>query len=85
MFIELRRFGKGARSVGPGLGARLHPRPAVDVAPTNFYFGRFFKPDYKWGFIFGRSMLARKWLAKMTKRGPYWNGVGGFVFNSSSS
>ena len=42
VFIELRRFRKSARSVGPGLGARLHPTPVGDVAPTNFSFGRFF-------------------------------------------
>ena len=41
VFIELRRFRKSARSVGPGLGARLHPTPVGDVAPTNFSFGRF--------------------------------------------
>ena len=43
VFIELRRFRKSARSVGPGLGARLHPTPVGDVAPTNFSFGRFLK------------------------------------------
>ena len=41
MFIELRRFREGARSVGPGLGARLHLGPPGDVAPTTRPFGRF--------------------------------------------
>ena len=41
VFIEPRRFREGARSVGPGLGARLHLGPPGDVAPTTRPFGRF--------------------------------------------
>ena len=33
MFIELGRFREGARSVGPGLGARLHLGPPGGVPP----------------------------------------------------
>ena len=33
--------------MGPGLGARLHPRPVIDVAPTNFSF-RPFSPAFCW-------------------------------------
>ena len=28
---------------------------------------RYLKPDSEWDFFFGRSILARKWLANMTK------------------
>ena len=41
VFIELRRFRGGARSMGPGLGARLHLGSPGDVAPTTRSFGRF--------------------------------------------